>query len=105
LDTKTALGVCPFNGTINAGDHTSAAFQAAGKFDHYLSLFIKRIEVCWTGINAKPFFAAFTDLLVEANMRFFIVFKGIERQFVSNPHLTPLLPPAPSMEALYFPKL
>jgi hypothetical protein len=27
-----------------------------------------------------------TDLLVEANMGFFIVFKGIERQFICNPH-------------------
>jgi hypothetical protein len=100
LDTKTALRIGPLNGTINAGDHTSAAFQTAGKFDHYLSLFIKRIKVGRTGINAKPFFAALTDLLVEANMRFFVVLKSVQRQFIRYPHEIPFLSPAlPSMEA------
>jgi hypothetical protein len=86
LDPEPALGILPFNRTIDAGNHTRAAFQTAGKFDHHLSLFIKGIKVCRAGINAKPLFAALTDLLVEVNMGFFVVFEGIKRQLVSNPH-------------------
>jgi hypothetical protein len=79
LDAKTALGIGPLNGTINAGDHAGAAFQTSSKLYHHLSLLIERIEVCRASINAKPFFAALTDLLVESNMGFFVVFKSIER--------------------------
>jgi hypothetical protein len=86
LDTKAALRVRPLNRAINAGDHAGAAFQTTGKFHHHFSLLIKRIKVCRAGINAKPLFAALTDLLVEVNMGFFVVFEGIERQLVSNPH-------------------
>jgi hypothetical protein len=65
------------DGTINAGNHTSPAFQTAGKFDAHLSLFIQSIEVCRTGINAEPLFAVLTDILVKANMGLFMVFKSI----------------------------
>jgi hypothetical protein len=79
LDTKTALGICPFNRIINAGNHTSTTLQTADKFHLHHPFLIKRIEICRAGINAKPLFAALTDLLVEVNVGFFIVFKGIKR--------------------------
>jgi hypothetical protein len=79
LDTKTALRIGPLNRAIDTCDHAGATFQTTGEFDHHLSLFVERIEVRWTGINAKSFFAAVTDLLVEPNVGFFVVFKGIER--------------------------
>jgi hypothetical protein len=77
LDAKTTLRVFPLNGFIDAGDHTGPAFQTACKFDYHLSLFTQRIEVCRTGINTEPFFAVLTDLLVEPNMGFLMVFKRI----------------------------
>jgi hypothetical protein len=86
LDTETTLGIGPLNGIINACDHAGAAFQTARKLNHHLSFLIQRIEVCGAGINAKPFFAALADLLVESNVRFFVVLKGIESQFIRNPH-------------------
>jgi len=79
LDAKTALGIGPLNGAINAGDHTGAALQTASKLNRHLSLVIERIEVCRAGVNAKPFFTALTDFLVEANMRFFVVLKSVQR--------------------------
>jgi hypothetical protein len=106
LDAKTALGIGPLNGTINAGDHTGAAFQTASKFNHHLSLVVERIEVRRTSINAKPFFAAFTDLLVEANMRFFVILKSIERQLICNPHEShPSYDWLVPHEGLYLPEL
>jgi len=79
LDAKAALGIDPPNGTIDAGDHTGAAFQTTGKFNGHLSILLERIEVCRAGINAKPFFAALTDFLVEVYMRFFVVLKSVQR--------------------------
>jgi hypothetical protein len=77
LYTKSTPGVFPFDRAIDAGDLAGTAFQTTGKFDPHLSLFIKRIEVCRTGVNTESFFAGVADFLIKSDMGFFIVFKGI----------------------------
>jgi hypothetical protein len=78
LNSESATGILPFDRTINTGNLAGAAFQATGIFDHHLSLLIQRIEVCRTGINTKTFFAVVTDFLVNLDMGFFVVFKGVQ---------------------------
>ncbi len=78
LNSESATGIFPFDGTIDTGDLAGAAFQTAGKFDHHLSFLIQGIEVCRTSINAKTFFAVMTDFLIKLDMGFFIVLKGIQ---------------------------
>ena len=77
LDTQSAFGIFPSHGTIDAGDHAGAAFQAPGKFDGHLFFFGEGIKVCRAGVDAEPFLAGMTDPLVEKDMGFFIVFEGI----------------------------
>jgi len=86
LYTESTPGVFPLDGAINTSDLASAAFQTTGKFHHHLTLFIKRVEVCRTGINAEPFFAGVADFLIERDMGFFIVFKSIEGQLFGDLH-------------------
>jgi hypothetical protein len=78
LYTETIPWIFPFDGAVDTSDLAGAAFQTTGKFDTHLSLLVKRIEVCWTGINTETFFAVLTDFLVDVDMGFFVVFKGIE---------------------------
>jgi hypothetical protein len=87
LYTETTPGVFPFDGTIDAGDLAGAAFQTTRKLNHHLSLFVKGVEVCRTGINAESFFAGVADLLIERDMGLFVIFKGIEGQFFGYFHL------------------
>jgi len=86
LDAKSALGILPVDGAIDTSDHTGAAFQTAGEFDGHLSLLRERIEVGRASIDAEPFLAGFTDLLIEMDVAFLIVFKGINGQLLRNLH-------------------
>jgi hypothetical protein len=90
LNTKTTTGVFPFDGTINTGDLTGAAFQTTCMLDHHLSFLVERIKVCGAGIDTEPLLAILADVLVEKNMGLLIILKGIESQFFGNLHrLTP----------------
>jgi hypothetical protein len=86
LNTETTSGIFPFDRTIDAGNLTGPAFETTGKFDHHLSLFVKGVKVCWTGINTEMFFTFLTDFWVEENVGFFVVFKGIQSQFLGDLH-------------------
>jgi hypothetical protein len=77
LDTEFTAGIFPIDRAIDAGNHAGAAFETACEFHDHLSFFIKGIEVGRTGINAEPFLAGMTDVLVEEDMGFLIVFEGI----------------------------
>jgi len=76
----------PFDRTIDAGDHAGAAFEAAGKFHDHLSFLIQGVKVCRAGIDAETFLTGMADFLIEKNMGFLIVFKGIESQLLSDLH-------------------
>ena len=78
LDTEAAAGVFPLDGAVDACDLARAAFQATGKFDDDLPLFVQRIKVCRTGIDAETLFTGVADFLVQRDMGFFVVFKGID---------------------------
>jgi hypothetical protein len=86
LHSESTTGIFPFDRTINTGDLTRAAFQTAGIFDGHLFFLVQRIKVCRAGINAKTFFAIMTDFLVKLDMGFFVVFKGIQSEFLSYLH-------------------
>jgi hypothetical protein len=86
LNSKSATGIFPVHGSVNTGDLAGAAFQTAGEFDGHLSLLRERIEVGRAGIDAEPFSAIMADLLVEGDVRFFVIFKSIDRKFFSNLH-------------------
>jgi hypothetical protein len=86
LYTKSTPRVFPLNGLVDTGDLAGAAFQTAGEFDGHLSLLGERIEVGRAGIDAEPFSAFMADLLVEGDMRFFVVFESIDRKLFSNLH-------------------
>jgi hypothetical protein len=86
LDAKTTLGILPFDRAIDTSDHTGAAFQATGEFDGHLSFLRERVEVRRAGIDTEPFLAGFADLLVEMDVAFLIVFKGIKGQLFRNLH-------------------
>ena len=90
LDTESAFGIFQFHGTIDAGNHAGAAFQAPGKFDGYLSFFAEGVKVCRTGVNAVSFFTGVTDLLIKKDMGLFVVFKGIEGQLFGDLHFSDL---------------
>ena len=87
LDTKSATGVFPFDGAIDAGDLARAAFQTTGKLNQHFSLFVKGVKVCRASIDTKPFFTIVTNFLVKSDMGFFVVLEGIESKFLSNFHL------------------
>ncbi len=80
LDAVFALGVFPFHGAIDAGDHAGATFETTGKFHDHLSFLIQGVEICRAGIDAESFLAGVADFLVEKDVGLFIVFKGIESQ-------------------------
>ena len=86
LDTKSAFGMFPLYGTIDAGNHAGAAFQTPGKFDGHLSFFAEGVKVCRTGINTESFFTGVTDFLIKGDVAFFVVFKGIEGQLFGDLH-------------------
>jgi len=86
LDAVFTSGVFPFHRAIDAGDHAAAAFKTAGKFHHHLSFLIQGVEICRAGIDTEPLLADMADFLIEKNMGFLIVFKGIEGQLLSNLH-------------------
>src|SRR4030042_2927125 len=86
LDAVFTSGVFPFHRAIDAGDHAGSAFETAGKFHHHLSFLIQGVEVCRAGIDTEPLLTGMTDFLVEKNMGFLIVFKGIEGQLLSDFH-------------------
>jgi hypothetical protein len=86
LYTKATPGIFPFHGAVDTGDLASAAFQATGKFDHHLSLFIKGVKVCRAGINAESLFARMADFLIESDMGLLIVLKSIEGQLLRDFH-------------------
>jgi hypothetical protein len=90
LNTKTTTGVFPFDGTINTGDLTGAAFQTTCMLDHHLSFLVERIKVCGAGIDTEPLLAILADVLVEKNMGLLIILKGIESKLLSDLHLTHL---------------
>jgi hypothetical protein len=77
LYTESTPGIFPFDRAVDAGDLAGAAFQTAGKFDHHLSLFVKGVEVCRTGIDTKTFFTVLADFLIERDMGLFVIFKSI----------------------------
>jgi hypothetical protein len=76
-NTALTAGIPPFHGAVNAGNHAGAAFEAAGIFHNHLPLFVQGIEVGRAGIDTETFLAGITDVLVEEDMGFFVVFKGI----------------------------
>jgi hypothetical protein len=78
LYTESTPGIFPFDRAVDTGDLAGATFQTTGKFDHHLSLFIKGIEVCRTGINAESFFTGVANFLIKGDMGILIVFKGIQ---------------------------
>ena len=78
LYTETAAGVFPFDGAIDAGDLTGAAFQTTGKLNHHLSLFVKGVKVCRAGVNAESFFAGVADFLIKRNVGLFVILKSIQ---------------------------
>jgi len=77
LYTESTPGIFPFDGAIDAGDLAGAAFQTTGKLNHHLSLFVKGVEVCRTGIDTKAFFTVLADFLIERDMGLFVIFKSI----------------------------
>jgi len=89
LDPVLTAGILPFDGPVNAGDHTRTAFKASGEFDHHLPLLIEGIEVSRAGVDAESLFAIFANGLIENDMSFFVVLKGINSQFFCNFHGTP----------------
>ena len=86
LDSVFTSGIFPFDRTIDASDHAGAAFETAGKFHHHLSFLIQGVEVCRAGIDTETLLAGLADFLIEKNMGFLIVFKGIEGQLLSDYH-------------------
>ncbi len=76
---------------IDAGDRTGAAFETTGKFNGHLPFLGEGVEICRAGIDAESFLAGVTELLVENNMGFFVVLKGIKSQFLCDFHSTPLI--------------
>jgi hypothetical protein len=78
LYTESTPGIFPFDRTVDTGDLAGATFQTTGKFDHHLSLFIKGIEVCRTGIDTKTFLTVLTDFLIERDMGLFVILKGVQ---------------------------
>jgi len=89
LDPVLTAGILPFHRPVNAGDHTRTAFKASGEFDHHLPLLIEGIEVSRAGVDAESLFAIFANGLIENDMSFFVVLKGINSQFFCNFHGTP----------------
>ena len=77
LDAAFTAGILPFDGAIDAGDHAGPAFETAGKFYHHLSLFIQGVKICRTGIDTEPLLTGMADFLIEKDVGFLIVFKGI----------------------------
>jgi hypothetical protein len=77
LYTESTPGIFPFDRAVDTSDLAGATFQTTGKFDHYLSLFIKGIEVCRTGIDTETFLTVLTDFLIERDMGLFVIFKGV----------------------------
>ena len=86
LNTKTTARIFPFNGVVDTSDLAGAAFQTTSKFHHHLSLFVKGIEVCRTGIDTKTFFTVLANFLIQRDVGLFVIFKGIESQLLSNLH-------------------
>jgi hypothetical protein len=86
LDTKSAFGVVPSDGPIDAGNHARATFEATRKFDGHLPFLSQGVKVCRTGIDAESFFTGVADFLIEMDVGFFVVFECIERQFLGNLH-------------------
>jgi hypothetical protein len=87
LYTEATPGIFPFHGPVDTGNLASAAFQATGKLDHHLSLFIQGVKVCRAGINAESFFAGVADFLIQGDMGFLVVLKSIKGKFLGNLHL------------------
>jgi len=86
LYATPAPGVLPSDRAIGAGDHAGPALETTGKFDGHLPFFRQPIEVCGACINTKSFFTGLTDLLIEKDMGLFVVFEGIEGQFLRDLH-------------------
>jgi hypothetical protein len=86
LYAKSAPGISPFDGAIDASDLAGATFETTCELDHHLSFFIKRIEVCRAGMNTKTFLAVLTDFLVDRDMGLLVVLKSIQCQFIGNLH-------------------
>ncbi len=78
LHTKAAMRISPSDRAIDAGDHAGTALEAAGKFHHHLTFFIEGVKVGRAGIDAEAFLAGVTDILIQLDMSFPIVFKGIQ---------------------------
>jgi len=68
----------PFYRTIDTCHHASPTFKATGELNDHLPFFIKGIKVGWTGIDTESFSAVLTDFLIDLDVGFVIVFKGIE---------------------------
>jgi hypothetical protein len=86
LDAESALGVFPFDGAIDTGNHARATFEATRKFDGHLAFLGEGVQVCRAGIDAEPLLAGLTDLLIKENMRLGIVLKGIQCQLFGDLH-------------------
>jgi len=86
LDAKSALGVFPFNGAVDTGNHTGATFKTTREFYGHLPLLGEGVQVCRAGIDAESFLAGVTDLLIKKDVGLFIVLKGIQRQFLGDFH-------------------
>ena len=91
LDAKSAFGISPLDGAVDAGDRTGAAFETTCEFNGHLLLLGEGVEVCRAGIDAESFLAGMTELLIEKDMGLFIVLKGIKRQLFGDFHSTPLI--------------
>ena len=71
---------------VDTGDRTGTAFETTGKFNGHLPFLGERVEVCRTGIDTESLPAGMTNLLVEKDMRVFVVLKGIQGQLLGNFH-------------------
>jgi len=86
LDAVFTSGVFPFDRTVDTSDHAGAAFETAGKFHNHLSFLIQGVEVCGTGIDTETLLAGMADFLIQKNVGFLIVFKGIQGKLFGNLH-------------------
>jgi hypothetical protein len=87
LNAAFTPGIGPGDRTIGAGDQAAPAFQTPGKLDLHLSgFFVEGVEICRTGVDAKPFPAGLTGSLVQSDVTLLIVLKGINGQLFFDPH-------------------
>jgi len=88
LDSEFGFGVAPFHGVIDTGNHAGSAFEAAGELDRHLAFFREGVQVGRTGMDAKTFLARKAGLLIEKDMRVFVIFKCVEGQLLRDFHET-----------------